>query len=62
MQATKPCYICNCNRPLLKDVAKMPNGNELIYRYRCPNCGAHTMWCNNELAAISLWNHDDVEK
>lgn len=62
MQTTKPCYFCNCNRPLLLDVAKRTNSDDLIYRYRCSNCGAHTMWCNNELAAISLWNHGDVEK
>ena len=62
MQTNNPCYICACNRPLLLDVAKRPNSNELIYRYRCSNCGAHTMWCNNEPTAISLWNHGDVEK
>lgn len=58
----KPCPYCECARPLLLDVARRAATNELIYRHRCSNCGAHTLWCNNETASLSLWEHGDIEK
>lgn len=58
---TIPCPICQCSRALLLDVAKRTN-DQLIYRHRCSNCNAHTMWSVNEVASLSMWNHGDVEK